>query len=223
MIIEKKINDSEYNNFDSIENLPPSIISQLWFEGIPIPSYDESLSIYLAAQYLYSFLELYCPLNNNSQENEITVGYTHEIDNSSPMTIEEANILRNLSISIQIYCERIRLLFFSYSTSSSTISNASYYGHYCQFCGNYEIIPPDNPLKIICSSCTMSIDTCMYTFVPIKLLPTEEDIIKKCLLCSACINSKYMQSQVAGFPWIPSTFSSLLCLFCSSSMVDLFE
>ena len=216
MKIEEIINNSEYNSFDSLENIPPPVIFQTWFEGVVIPTYDESQSIFLAAQFLYSFLELYCPLNNTFDHE---LGGDDNVDHNdiTPLKMEEANNLRNLSVSIQIYCERVRLLFFS------ELSSAAYNNHYCQFCGNCNTISPINPLRIVCSSCLLAIDVCMYTFLPIKLIPPGEDVIKKCLVCSACVNSKYIQSQSLSFTWIPSNFSTLLCLFCSASMVDLFE
>jgi hypothetical protein len=206
-----RINGSEYSNFDSAESVPPVHIYSLWLQHLPVPSVEESHSIFLAAQYLFLFLESYGHDRVCSNATGTIESFDPSLLSSEiPFNSEEASSLRSLSISLQIYCERIRLIFFA-SISPST------FGNRCQFCGHYDI-SHDQSLKFTCSSCSIATDTCMYIFLPINFSQEQSRVLMKCQLCEACSIWKMVQGESIDFGWLEIEHSFMRCLFCSSSL-----
>lgn len=124
----------------------------------------------------------------------------------SPFNSQETEYLRDLSLSLQIYCEWTRLIFF---VSLSPFE----FGSSCQFCGCHEM-KSNHSLQLLCSSCGLATDRCMYTHLPINVVSDQVPLTLKCHLCQS-----FSTLRRPTVDWIQSKKSYMMCLFCSLPLV----
>jgi hypothetical protein len=197
-IFSSRIKDSEFANLDSVGSIPDHV-SAAWFQNLTIPSFEEASSMFLTAQYLYRYLDPLCPPESDEMESA---------NHDSPFSAQEAARLRDLSLSLQIYCERIRLIFFGALSPDE-------FGNTCQFCGSPEMTS-NHSFKLICSSCDMATDTCMYTLLPINVVREQVALSMRCPLCESCSTLRSLRETAN---WMQSNNSFMMCLFCSVPLV----
>lgn len=194
-IVEARINDSGGDAFDDVHSLPPQRTVDSWFNILPIPTRNESYSLFLASQHLHFILENYYSIERPQL-------FPQELISSA----EVSNLLK-ISVSMQIYCERVRLIYYASNELKP-------YGYTCQYCGCYETYPQDS-LKRMCSNCHMSTDICVRSCLPLEF--QEQPMVLTCPQCKTCV-----EQSLSSMTFLHNLWTSLtMCLFCSIPLIKM--
>ena len=201
-----------------------------------IPSLQEAQCVYLAAQWLFAFVDTITSSTDSAKQpsessnDDMIAGDPHRSAPSPKIDISieptEALRLQTMAVNSMVYGERIRLMF--YPSEPLGFSCA------CDMCGT--TLPLQDlamGCRVTCASCGLTTECCAHTFRPVSILPSlpyetgesksESVPVRRCPLCASL--SFYNSSSVChaescdwDFSWMPNNALPSMCLYCLTAL-----
>jgi hypothetical protein len=188
-----------------------------WSDSFPVPSLNETRSLYLCSQWLFTFCGF---VQQQRAEGHVSAAVS--------LDVEDCLRMQRMGLDCLVYAERVRVLFYSSQqypqegcgarceVCSHIFSAADLLGNEDSRCG----------LAVPCPSCSVFTELCARTLLPITALPPPltsspppaTQLYRRCSLCTAP-TSHALVSGTTEFDWLSEdSYAAMSCLYCSVNM-----